>query len=125
VALLRCVEGIRQAADREDGDIRTGMHIVAHALQFPTRQIAENSGKDGAVVAAQVLEGKGNYGYDAQRDEFCDMVQAGIIDPAKVVRTALQNAASVAGVLLMTNVMVTEWKDKDKDERQEISGVVR
>jgi chaperonin GroEL len=127
VALLRCIEPVNKAAEKESGDIKTGMQLIARALQFPTRQIAENSGKDGAVVAAQVLEGKGNYGYDAQRDEFCDLVKAGIIDPAKVVRTALQNAASVAGVLLMTNVMVTEVKDQDADEAsgQEIPGVVR
>ncbi len=127
VALLRCIEPVNKAAEKESGDVKTGMQIVARALQYPTRQIAENSGKDGAVVAAQVLEGKGNYGYDALRDEYCDLVKAGIIDPAKVVRTALQNAASVAGVLLMTNVMVTEDKDKDADEAsgQKIPGVVR
>jgi len=123
VALLRCVEPITKAAEREVGDVKTGMLLIAHALQYPTRQIAENSGKDGAVVVVQVLEGKGNFGYDARRDGFCDLVKAGIIDPTKVVRAALQNASSVAGVLLMTNVIVTELKDKEED--QEIPGVVR
>jgi chaperonin GroEL len=123
VALLRCIDPVLTAADKAKGDERTGMQIVAQALEFPARQIAENSGRDGAVVAAQILENKGNYGYDARRDEFCDLVKAGIIDPAKVVRCALQNAASVAGVLLTTNVMVTELKEKDED--QEIPGVVR
>ncbi len=123
VALLRCIEPILEASKKAKGDERTGMELVAKALEFPTRQIAENGGKDGAVVVSQILEEKGNYGYDARRDEFCDMVKVGIIDPAKVVRSALQNAASVAGVLLTTNVMVTELKDKD--EESEIPGVVR
>jgi chaperonin GroEL len=125
VALLRCIDPIMEAAKKFEGDEKTGMFIVAHALQSPIRQIADNSGKDGAVVASQVLEGKGNFGYDARADEFCDLVKAGIIDPAKVVRCALQNAASVAGVLLMTNVMVTEFKEKDKEKETEIPGVVR
>jgi len=125
VALLRCIEPIRKAAQQESGDIRTGMMILAHALEWPARQIAENSGRDGAVVVSRILEGKGSYGYDARRDEYCDLVEAGIIDPAKVVRTALQNAASVAGLLLMTNVMVTELKDKDAEKPPAIPGVVR
>jgi len=125
VALIRCVEPIREAAKKAEGDERTGMNIVANALMWPTRQIAENGGMDGAVVAAQVLEGKGNFGYDARNDQFCDLVKAGIIDPAKVVRVALQNAASVAGVLLMTNVMVTELKEKDKEKPAEIPGAIR
>jgi chaperonin GroEL len=123
VALLRCIEPILAAAKNASGDEKTGMTIIAHALESPARQIAENSGKDGAVVAAEILENKGNYGYNARSGEFGDLVKAGIIDPAKVVRSALQNAASVAGVMLMTNVMVTELKDKDKE--QEIPGAVR
>jgi chaperonin GroEL len=123
VALIRCIEPIKEAAKNAEGDERTGMMIVVQALQAPIRQIADNSGRDGAVVASQVMEGKGNFGYDARADEFCDLVKAGIIDPAKVVRCALLNAASVAGVLLMTNVMVTELKDKEK--HMEIPGVVR
>jgi chaperonin GroEL len=123
VALLRCIEPIKNAAKNASGDEKTGMTIITHALEYPARQIAENSGQDGAVVAAEILENKGNYGYDARRGEYGDLVKAGIIDPAKVVRSALQNAASVAGVMLMTNVMVTELKDKDKD--QEIPGAVR
>ena len=116
VALLRCIEPIEKAAAKAEGDERTGMGIIAKALQWPTRQIADNSGKDGAVVVAEILEKNGNWGYDARNDEFCDLVKAGIIDPAKVVRTALQNAASVAGLLLTTNVMITELKDKDEDK---------
>ncbi len=123
VALLRCIQPILSAAKNMSGDEKTGMTIIAHALESPARQIADNSGMDGAVVAAEILENSGNYGYDARRGEYGDLVKAGIIDPAKVVRSALQNAASVASVMLMTNVMVTELKDKDKD--REIPGSVR
>ncbi len=123
VALLRCIEPIKSAAKNAEGDERTGMLLVTRALEGPTRQIADNSGKDGAVIVAEILENKGSYGYDARRGEFCDMIKQGVIDPAKVVRCALQNAASVAGVLLMTNVMITELKDKDQEN--EIPGSVR
>jgi len=123
VALLRCIDSVERAAREAEGDEQTGMKIIAQAMPAPTRQIAENSGKDGAVVVSQILEKKGNWGYDARRDEFCDLVEAGIIDPAKVVRTSLQNAASVAGTLLMSNVMVTETKEKDEDHV--IPGAVR
>ena len=121
VALLRCIKPIESAAKSADGDEQTGMGIVARALRGPTRQIAENSGQDGAVVVAEVLSKTGNFGYDARADEYCDLVKVGIIDPAKVVTTALQNAASVAGLLLTTNVMITELKDED----EEIPGAVR
>ena len=125
VALLRCIEPIKLAAKKAKGDERTGMEIIARALTAPTRQIAENSGKDGAVIVEQIFEKKDNWGYDARRDEFCDLVKAGIIDPAKVVRSALQNAASVAGTLLMANVMVTECKEGDEGDDHVIPGVVR
>ncbi|MFQ5423214.1 MAG: chaperonin GroEL [Phycisphaerae bacterium] len=124
VALLRCIAPIEADATKAKGDERTGMNIVAKALQAPTRQIAVNAGKDGGVVVAQILEKNGNFGYDARSDEFCDLVKSGIIDPTKVVRTALQNAASVAGLLLTTNVMITELK-KDKDDSKFIPGIVR
>jgi chaperonin GroEL len=124
VTLLRCIEPIENAAKKADGDTRTGMMIVARALRAPTRQIAENSGKDGSVVVEEILDNKGNWGYDARNDQYCDLIKEGIIDPAKVVRSALQNAASVAGTLLMTNVMVTELKDAD-DEDKAIAGAIR
>jgi len=123
VALLRSIEAVKAAAKNAEGDEKTGMMIIASALSAPAKQIAENSGKDGAVVVEQILEGKGSFGYDARRDEFGDLIKAGIIDPAKVVRSALENAASVVGVLLMSNVMITELKDKDKE--QPIPGSVR
>ena len=123
VTLLRCIEPIEKALKNAEGDIKTGMMIVAKALRAPLRQIAHNSGKDGSVIVELVLEGKGNFGYDARNDKYCDMVDAGIIDPAKVVRSALQNAASVATTLMMTNVMITELKDDDGDE--DVHGIVR
>ncbi len=123
VTLLRCIAPIEKAMKDAEGDIKTGMGIVARALRAPLRQIAQNSGKDGSVIVEQVLEGKGNFGYDARNDKFCDMVDAGIIDPAKVVRSALQNAASVASTLMMTNVMITELKDDEADE--DAHGIVR
>jgi chaperonin GroEL len=94
-------------------DQQVGLDIVRRALQAPVRQIAENAGADGAVVAGKLLEGKGkNFGYDAQKGEYTDLVKAGIIDPTKVVRIALQDAASVAGLLVTTEAMVAEKPEK-------------
>src|SRR5207249_9241251 len=88
---------------------KTAYEIVRKALQAPARQIAENSGADGSIVVGKLLESKdSNFGYDAQKGEFTDMIQAGIIDPTKVVRHALQDAASVAGLLITTEAMVAE-----------------
>ncbi len=97
----------------ENDDQRFGIEIVRKALQTPLRQIAENAGEDGAVIAGKVLDhGEYNWGFDAQTGEFKDMVSAGIIDPTKVVRTALQDAASVAGLLVTTEAMVAERPEK-------------
>jgi chaperonin GroEL len=86
---------------------------VRRALQSPVRQIAENAGFDGAVVAGKMLDQKDtNYGFDAQKGDYVDMIKAGIIDPVKVVRTALQDAASVAGLLVTTEAMVAEKPEK-------------
>ena len=93
----------------ENEDQKFGIEIVRKAVQSPLRQIAENAGEDGAVIAGKVLEnGEYNFGFDAQNAEFKDLVQAGIIDPTKVVRVALQNAASVAGLLITTEAMVIQ-----------------
>jgi chaperonin GroEL len=90
-----------------------GIEIVRKAVQVPLRQIAENAGEDGAVIAGKVLENADyNYGFDAQSGEFKDLVAAGVIDPTKVVRTALQNAASVAGLLVTTEAMVAERPER-------------
>ena len=96
-----------------NADQNVGIEIVRKALQMPLRQIAENAGEDGAVVAGKLLEQKDtNRGFNAQTEEYCDMIKAGIIDPAKVVRTALQDAASVAGLLITTEAMVAEKPEK-------------
>ena len=97
----------------ENEDQKVGIEIVRRAVQTPLRQIVENAGKDGAVIAAKVLENSSyNYGFDAQLGEYKDLVQAGIIDPTKVVRTALQDAASVAGLLVTTEAMIAEKPEK-------------
>jgi chaperonin GroEL len=108
VALLRCIAAINAEEAKCDGDVRTGVQILKHALEAPARQIAENSAVDGGVVVARLLDGKGNYGFDAARNEYVDMVAAGIVDPTKVVRIALENAVSLASVLLLTEVTMTE-----------------
>jgi chaperonin GroEL len=114
LALLRCVEVVRQEEAKCEGDERTGVQILKRALETPTRQIAENSATDGGVVVARMLEGKGNYGFDAGRKEYVDLVEAGIIDPTKVVRIALENAVSVASVLLLTEATMTEIPETEK-----------
>ena len=113
VALLyssKALEGVKPAND----DQRVGVEIVRKALQAPVRQIAENAGTDGAVVAGKLIESKDvNFGFDAQTGTYTDMVKAGIIDPVKVVRTALQDAASVASLLITTEAMIAELPKKD------------
>ena len=113
VALLRASK-VLQNHDHEDPDIRTGVKIVQRALQEPLRRIAENAGTEGAVVVGEVEQLKGNRGYNAVTGEIEDLAAAGIIDPTKVVRTALQNAASIAGLLLTTEAAVTELPEKKK-----------
>jgi chaperonin GroEL len=98
----------------ENNDQKVGIDIIRRAIETPARQIAENAGVDGAVVAGKLLEGKTNIGFDAQKGIYTDLVKAGIIDPAKVVRTALQDAASVAGLLVTTEAMVTDAPTKDE-----------
>ena len=110
-ALLNVIPALRGMLDTLKGDERTGAAIVLRALEEPVRQIAVNAGKEGSVVANAVLEGVSknrNFGYDALNDEYCDLVQKGILDPTKVTRTALQNAASVAGTLLTTESLVAD-----------------
>jgi chaperonin GroEL len=114
LALLRCTDAITAAEKLVDGDERTGLQILRRALSAPTRQIAENSAVDGGVVVARMLESKGNVGYDAARNEYVDLVEAGIVDPTKVVRIALENAVSVASVLLLTEATITEVPDEEK-----------
>ena len=108
LALLRSVQAVADEEPKCEGDERTGVQILKRALEAPTRRIAENSAVDGGVVVARMLEGKGNYGFDAARNQYVDLVEAGIVDPAKVVRIALENAVSVASVLLLTEATMTE-----------------
>jgi chaperonin GroEL len=116
LALLRAVKKVEEDAARCDGDERTGLLILKRALEAPARQIAENSAVDGGVVVDKMINGSGNYGFDAARGEYCDLIEAGIIDPTKVVRIALENAVSVASVLLLTEATLTEVPEK-KAER--------
>ena len=108
LALLRAIPEVERDAETCEGDERTGVLILRRALETPTRQIAANSGVDGGVVVDRMRQGKGNFGFDAARGEYCDLVEAGIIDPTKVVRVALENAVSVASVLLLTEATLTE-----------------
>ncbi|MCP5072093.1 MAG: chaperonin GroEL [Rhodobacteraceae bacterium] len=112
LALLRCVSAIQKEEKGAHGDEKTGLEILRRALSTPARQIAENSAVDGGVVVARMLESKGNIGYDAALDEYVDLVEAGIVDPTKVVRIALENAVSVASVLLLTEATMTEIPDE-------------
>ncbi|MCI0337392.1 MAG: chaperonin GroEL [Acidobacteria bacterium] len=108
LALLRAIDAVEREAEKCEGDERTGLLILKRALDTPTRQIAENSAVDGGVVVNEMRKGTGNYGFDAARGEYVDLMEAGIIDPTKVVRIALENAVSVASVLLLTEATLTE-----------------
>jgi chaperonin GroEL len=108
VALLRAKKAVGRLTN-DNSDVQAGINIVLKALEAPMRQIAENSGVEGSIVVGKIMENKSEtYGFDAQKEEYVDMVEAGIIDPAKVVRTALQDAASIAGLLVTTEAMVAE-----------------
>ncbi|WP_306261571.1 chaperonin GroEL [Pararhizobium sp. IMCC21322] len=111
-ALLRATVAVGELSS-DNPDIQAGIKIVLRALQAPIRQIAENSGVEGSVVVNKVLEGKDPFGFDAQTEEYVDLIAAGIIDPTKVVRTALQDAASIAGLLVTTEAMVADKPSKD------------
>ena len=112
VALLRAKAAIGKLSDH-NADIQAGINIVLRALEAPIRQIAENSGVEGSIVVGKVLENKSqSYGFDAQTEQYVDMLDAGIVDPAKVVRVALQDAASVAGLMITTEAMVAETPKK-------------
>jgi chaperonin GroEL len=114
LALLRCVKAVADEEVRCEGDEKTGLSILRRALESPTRQIAENSSVDGGVVVAKMLEGQGAYGFDASKNVYVDLYEAGIVDPTKVVRIALENAVSVASVLLLTEATMTEIEEKEK-----------
>jgi chaperonin GroEL len=112
LALLCAIDAVAAAEADCSGDERTGLQILKRVLEAPTRQIAENSAVDGGVAVDRIRRSNGSVGFDAARQEYVDLVQAGIIDPAKVVRLALENAASVAGVLLLTEATMTQMPEK-------------
>jgi chaperonin GroEL len=113
VALLRCLSSI-DAVKPENDDERIGVDIVKKAIEFPTRALADNAGVEGSVVVQEVKRRKGNEGYNVSTNVYEDLVKAGVVDPKKVTRTALQNAASIAGLLLTTECLVTEIPEKEK-----------
>ncbi|MCB1548656.1 MAG: chaperonin GroEL, partial [Hyphomicrobiaceae bacterium] len=113
VALVKAAQAITVKGENDDQE--AGITIVRRALQAPIRQIAENAGVEGSIVVGKVLESKSpSFGYDAQMDEYCDLIEKGIIDPAKVVRTALQDAASIAGLLITTEAGVADAPKKEQ-----------
>ncbi|MFH0981317.1 MAG: chaperonin GroEL [Planctomycetota bacterium] len=116
VVFLRAIPAVEKVRATVVGEEKIGVEIVLKALRAPARQIAINSGAEGEVIVSQILEKTGAYGYDARTGEFVDMVKAGIVDPAKVARIALENAASIAGLMLTTEVLVTSVKDEHKDK---------
>lgn len=114
VALLRCLSALEKL--KLPGDEQTGVDIVRRALEEPARQIAGNAGQEGSVVVQRLKEEKTNVGFDADKLEYTDMVTAGIVDPTKVVRTALQNAASIASLLITSEALITELPEKEKEK---------
>ena len=123
VALIRCREAVEKARSSAKGDEKVGVDIVANALSAPLRQIADNGGIDGSVVVDEVEQKKVNVGYDGNQGVYTDMLKAGIIDPVKVVRTALRNASSIAGLLLTTDAMVSNFDDDDK-KKTRVEGAI-
>jgi chaperonin GroEL len=125
-ALLRCISAAQKTASQLQGDERLGAEIVVRALEKPVRMIAENSGEDGAVVADEVkTRGEQNptIGYNANTGKYVDMYEAGIVDPTRVTRSALQNASSIAGLMLTTEVMIT--KIDEEEPANKVQGAVR
>jgi chaperonin GroEL len=113
VALLRAKKAVGRLTN-DNPDVQAGINIVLKALEAPIRQIAENAGVEGSIVVGKILDEKSEtFGFDAQNEEYVDMVAKGIIDPAKVVRTALQDAGSVSGLLITTEAMVAELPKDD------------
>ena len=123
VALIRCKEAVEAARSGAKGDEKIGVNIVAGVLSAPLKQIADNCGLDGSVVADEVSRKSNSIGYDANNGEYVDMFKAGVIDPTKVVKTALSNAASIAGLILTTEALVTNLDGKDQDKRAVVGSV--
>ena len=115
MALLRVIPAVQKLHESLSGDEKIGSAIVLRALEEPIRHIAANSGHDGGVIAEDVKSREGAIGFNANTGEFVDMFKAGIVDPTKVTRSALQNAASIAGLMLTTEAMITNIKDDEKE----------
>ena len=124
VALMRCQEAVQKARSSAKGDGKIGVDIVLRVLDAPLKQIADNCGLSGSVVADEVSQKGANTGYDANEAKYTDMFKAGIIDPTKVVRTALSNAASIAGLMLTTEALVTNFDPKE-DDKLAVVGSIR
>lgn len=125
VAYIRAIPSLQEARKKLKRDEKVGAEIVMKALERPLRQIAENTGEDGSVIVEEVKEKEKSIGYDANTHELVDMFERGIIDPTKVARVALQNAASIAGLMLTTDTMVTELKEGEEDEEvQAVEGSI-
>ena len=120
LALVRCIDAVAELEPKTEGDERTGVQVLKRALTAPARQIAENSSVDGGVVVSKMMEGKGGFGFDAATKTYTDLMEAGIIDPTKVVRVALENAVSVASVLLLTEATMTEIEEPERMERRQL-----
>ncbi len=124
-ALLRVIPAVQKVYESLSGDEKLGAAMILRALEEPVRYIASNSGHDGAVIAEEVKNREGSVGFDANTGQFVDMFQAGIVDPTKVTRSALQNASSIASLMLTTEVMITNIKDDEKDNAPRAEGSVR
>ncbi len=122
VALIRARDAIAKVKG-DNLDQEAGIKIVLRAVEEPLRQIVLNAGEEASVVVAKVIEGKGNYGYNAASGEYGDLVEMGVLDPTKVTRTALQNAASVAGLMLTTDCMVAELPKEDAPAMPDMGGM--
>ncbi len=125
VALVRVIPAVQKLHDTLSGDEKVGAAIILRALEEPVRYIAANSGHDGGVIAEEVKSREGAIGFDANDGEFVDMFKAGIVDPTKVTRSALQNAASIAALMLTTEALITNIKDDEKDNAARVEGSVR
>jgi chaperonin GroEL len=125
VALLRVLPAVQKLHDSLAGDEKVGAAIILRSLEEPIRHIASNSGHDGGVIADEVKSREGSIGFDANTGDFVDMFKTGIVDPTKVTRSALQNAASISGLMLTTEAMITNIKDDEKDNAARVEGSVR
>ena len=116
VALINAIPAVEKLLETDDADFKTGVAIVLKALEEPVRQIAANAGMEGSVILDKIKNAdKAGYGYNFASNEYCDMIESGIVDPAKVTRSAIQNAASVAAMVLTTESLVTDIKDPQAD----------